>query len=183
MLFAEVVYHTQETVLKTRNATQSAPLSSPSCVFLKGPPVSGTWKSKRGKQGTAVPRYSVALHLRPLPFSHDRSIQALDLPSVSMEVSHLSFMSGKLIFQRVMLVHRCCYYLRLSWFFSGSKTFGALILIVINRYKQEMIGSVFFFSFLSLDSWDEKKNLLDRVRVQGIFHQTSFLAIWSSKCS
>ena len=35
MLFAEVVYHC-ETVLKTRNATQSAPLSSPSCVCSKG---------------------------------------------------------------------------------------------------------------------------------------------------
>lgn len=35
VLFAEVVYHTQETELKTRDATHCAPLSSPSCVSSK----------------------------------------------------------------------------------------------------------------------------------------------------
>lgn len=50
--------------------------------LLKGPPVSSTWKSEKGKQGTAVLRYSVPLHHHPPSLSHDRSIQALDLMGV-----------------------------------------------------------------------------------------------------
>lgn len=85
----KVVYHTQETVVKTRNATQSAPLSSPSCVSSKGPPVSGTWKSEREKQGTAVPRFSILFHHCLPSLSHDRSIQAWGL----MELTHAAFCS------------------------------------------------------------------------------------------
>lgn len=113
----EVVYHTQETVLKTRNATQSAPLSCPSCVSSKDH-LLAAHESLR-EENRALLRWD----------THDRSIQALDLMGLThgafcfyggiasfFHVWEINFMKGLVVW--VFL--SSCYYLHLSWFFASS---------------------------------------------------------------
>lgn len=143
MLFTEVVYHTQETVLKTRNATQSAPLSSPSCVSSKDHLLTAH-ESLREENRALLCRDTLSpLHLRLSSISHDSSFQALDL----MGLTHgafcvygavTSFLSWKIFFFEGLCRCGCCSASLLVLFL---QTFQVLILNKISGYNKEMHGS------------------------------------------
>lgn len=83
--------------LKTPNATQSAPLSSPSCVSSKGPPVSSTWKCEGGKQSAAALKHPARLSL-PLMTGLFKPWIWRVVPCVSMEASESFFHVWKINF-------------------------------------------------------------------------------------
>lgn len=147
-------------MLKTRNATQSAPLSFPSCVSSKDH-LLASHESLRG-ENRALLRWD----------THDRSIQALDL----MGLMHgaFCFYGGiasffhvwKMNFMKSLVVFSSCYYLHPSWFFASS--ISANILSVNPKWDKRAEtrnGSAFFFFF-----WfpKAKKNLPRMFYIRGI---------------
>lgn len=121
-MFAEVVYHTQETVLKTRNATQRAPLSSPSCVSSKDHLLAAHESVREENRALLCRDTRSPLHHRLPPLSHDRSIQAIDLMGLThggfcfyggvtsfFYVRKINFLKGHV----VAVLCSLCYYLHL----------------------------------------------------------------------
>ena len=191
MLFAEAVYHTQETVLKTRNATQSAPLSSPSCVSSKDH-LLAAHESLKGENRALLCRDTRSPSISARRLFLMTGLFRLQIwwgwravPSVSVEVSHLSLMSGKLIFQRVTSTRCRCYYLRLSWFFSGSisENIQSVNPNCDTQVQTRKWLALFFFFFLIAWFPRRKEKSPGSCSHSRNIPPTSFLAIWSSKCS